>query len=263
MRTVSTLHVLIQMLDGNVGCELLPPFFLQVESDLDEFRRVLLDGPMGSDENDIFFPSWTKSIHVVEKGDIPLRELSNSQIEEFKRTVETDNELNELLDKEENTPGSVGVVLQQCRSARYSRNNQRICVKANVQNRTVSTQAGIRGGGFSNGRYHHLNTESQQLNLSNFNESLFMNVIQNPVQPMSSYMCPAPLTVSGNSSNSYGYFDNRMFSAYGGLMNQYYLIPPTPTPNVPYVGPCVYPVCWNTIHMNYLHVSPSSPWFFP
>lgn len=128
MRTLPSVKVFIQKLDSTIGADKLPVLCLPDEPTLDHIRTVLQDGPLGDVERDIFFPSWTRSIHVLllgpeaEKDALPTWE----HIDTRKITVEDSNKLLEVLKKEEETPGSTAIILQECRSKRYTRKKENL-----------------------------------------------------------------------------------------------------------------------------------------
>lgn len=130
MRTFPSMKIFIQKLDRTIGTEKLPVLCVPDEPTLDNIRSGLQDGPLGDVEKDIFFPSWTRSIHVLlldpeaEEDRVPAWE----DIDENKITVEDTEKLLEILTKEEEKPGSTSIILQECRSKRYTRKKDNMAI---------------------------------------------------------------------------------------------------------------------------------------
>lgn len=133
MRTLPSVKVFVQKLDHTIATDTLPVLVVPDEPTLDNIRASLQNGPLGDVEKDIFFPSWTKSIHVLlldteeqkeedENEKIPTWE----QIDEQKITVEDSKKLLEVVKKEEDKSGSIALILQECRSKRYTRKKENV-----------------------------------------------------------------------------------------------------------------------------------------
>lgn len=123
MRVFDALRVFILRLDNTVESIKIPPVVLSDQSTLDDIRHVFVSGPLGTTDHDIFFPTWTRSIHVVkDTGDIGDHTLLNHEkVNAMKYDITTTEQLQEMLDEEHTSPGSFIIILQQCRSRRYSR----------------------------------------------------------------------------------------------------------------------------------------------
>lgn len=125
MHTYPSLRVYIQTLGNTIEPFELPVLCLPEDPNLDDVRKLLQHSPLGDIEKDIFFPSWTKSLHVLllQPSETPTPP-SWDQIESRKLTIETAEALRDILSKEEASPGTVCIILQQCRSKRYSRKKE-------------------------------------------------------------------------------------------------------------------------------------------
>lgn len=122
MRVFDSLRVFILRLDGAIDSLTIPPVVLTETSTLEDIRQVFVTGPLGTTDHDIFFPTWTRSIHVIkESDDIDHATLTHEQVHSIKYDVGTTEELQDMLDQENKSPGTHLIVLQQCRSKRYSR----------------------------------------------------------------------------------------------------------------------------------------------
>lgn len=123
MKAYENVRIFIQTLERTIDTFSIPLLCLGDKPSLEDVRKLLEHSPLGAVEKDIFFPSWTKSLHIV----VELQDASSDEvpswdaIEEAKITVDTAEKLHEVLDKEEKTPGTAAIILQQCRSKRYSR----------------------------------------------------------------------------------------------------------------------------------------------
>lgn len=122
MRTLINFRIFIQTLRRTVQPNVLPLVVFPDKPDLDAVRKVLSESPLGEDQRDIFFPSWTKTLHVLHLDDQPSDYVPTcGEIEAERQVIENDDQLAKLLDKEANNPGSVSIILQECRSKRYTR----------------------------------------------------------------------------------------------------------------------------------------------
>jgi hypothetical protein len=81
---------------------------------LQSVRDALLASKLASDEYDLFFPKWTYTMYVTraDDGDVSVH------------SVETDGQLQALLDDERAVPGTLAIKLEQCKNAKYSRFRQ-------------------------------------------------------------------------------------------------------------------------------------------
>lgn len=138
MQLFDSLRALIEKLDDSVEAVNIPSFWLGKDSTLEDIRNALKDGPLGTSDRDIFFPTWTKSIHVLrDSEEINEATLTVSQIESMKFTVETTEQLQAMLAEEQKMPGTYFVVLQQCRSKRYSRKTPDTTIGLAQKNSTI------------------------------------------------------------------------------------------------------------------------------
>lgn len=122
MRTYPKLRIFEITKQNAVVRHSLPVLCVPDNPDLDDIRKLLLHSQLGADEKDIFFPNWTKSLHVLLLSPSKNSDtLTPEQIDSEKLNIETAEALREILAKEETAPGTVCIVLQECRSKRYSR----------------------------------------------------------------------------------------------------------------------------------------------
>ncbi|CAN8076026.1 unnamed protein product [Agarophyton chilense] len=122
MRTFTHFRVFIQRLDGQIEPFHFPLLCVEDPPTLDDFRARLEQSALGDVEKDIFFPNWTKSLHVVQSELLSKNNVPSWQtIEQHKQTVDSADKLRCILDNEESSPGTTAIVVQQCRSKRYSR----------------------------------------------------------------------------------------------------------------------------------------------
>lgn len=122
MRTLENFRIFIQTLRRTVEPSILPVVDFPDEPDLDSVRKILFESPLGEDQRDIFFPSWTKTLHVLLLDDKPADYVPTcDDIEAKRQVIENDEQLAKTLDKEATNPGSVSIILQECRSKRYTR----------------------------------------------------------------------------------------------------------------------------------------------
>lgn len=171
MRTIPPLRVLIQGVDHSVEIALLPQSYQEEDSGLDGFRKSIQEGPLGADHYDIFFPNWKKSPYIVQDGNVDHSKLTWSEIEEAKKEIETPEQLYTILESEETSPGSTSIVLQKCRSKRYSRKPPTPSAIV-IPGRRHRRRNHINGQNVSSSRhkyfvrdhqdpgYHHMNQES-------------------------------------------------------------------------------------------------------
>lgn len=115
----------------------LPELMLPLEPTLDDIRDALTGCELGDPGRDIFFPAWTKSLYVAwgappapaddaeeDKDEEKAADTTiddEAVLEEEPQTIESDEALREALKREAGTPGSLTLLLQECRNARYSR----------------------------------------------------------------------------------------------------------------------------------------------
>lgn len=128
MRAFPSVRAFIQKKDQRtIELFRLPVFSLNDEPDLDQFRSLIEATPLGDVDKDIFFPNWTKSLHVIQCKDIEGDKVPTfEEIEEKKKTIDTPEKLADLLKKEEESPGCTAIIVQQCRSRRYSRKKEEL-----------------------------------------------------------------------------------------------------------------------------------------
>lgn len=124
MRLFDSLRAFILKLDGTIDSFDIPPVVLDTEATLDDVRQVFISGPLGTSDHDIFFPNWTRSIHVIHDAgetELECNNLSHEDVHSLKVDIATTDDLQDMLKKEDDSPRSHIIVLQQCRSKRYSR----------------------------------------------------------------------------------------------------------------------------------------------
>lgn len=122
MLTLINFRIFIQTLRHTVEPYTIPLIVVPDKPGLDFMRKTLAESPLGEDERDIFFPSWTKTIHVLHLDDHPTDYVPTwEEVETKRQLIENDEQLAKTLDKEANKQGSVSIILQKCRSKRYTR----------------------------------------------------------------------------------------------------------------------------------------------
>lgn len=122
MRAYPRFRVFIKRLDGQIEPFRIPLLCVADPPTLDDLRARLEDSPLGDVEKDIFFPNWTKSLHVVQTMLLSGENVPSwDTIEANKQTIDTPEKLRSILDNEEASPGTTAIIVQQCRSKRYSR----------------------------------------------------------------------------------------------------------------------------------------------
>lgn len=75
-------------------------------------REMLLSSEIADESYNIFFPSWTFTMYMLVKGD---------DQKEVVESVETDEHLVELLNRERASSNTVSIKLEQCKNIKYSR----------------------------------------------------------------------------------------------------------------------------------------------
>ena len=102
----------------------LPELRLPVDPTLEDIRTALTQCELGDARRDIFFPAWTKSLYVSVNGE--------------EQTVETDEQLRQVLQQELQNSGTVVLQLQECRNARYSRRKRNTRHRRDGMNATTA-----------------------------------------------------------------------------------------------------------------------------
>ena len=115
------MRVFVQKLDGSVEPCSLPMAFSKEKPSREDFRNQVTSSPLGDAKRDIFFPFWTLNPIMIQSESIKDSTPTWDEIEQCKITVDSEEKLHELLDKEELCPGSTALIVQQTRSKRYSR----------------------------------------------------------------------------------------------------------------------------------------------
>lgn len=105
------------------------------DAKLEDMRDSLQSSALGKDDKDVFFPSWNLTLIVkwrqeAERRDGDEDEASEHEIYSEPETLADAKQLNDALDREQKNPGTLCILLQQCRNKRYSRSNKK-------ENRTV------------------------------------------------------------------------------------------------------------------------------
>ena len=85
-------------------------------------RNALLSCELGHDDRDIFFPNWTRTLYASwYEGE---QDGEPHYGERF--TIESDEHLVQILEKEKSNRGNLCLFLQECRNVRYSRKKERL-----------------------------------------------------------------------------------------------------------------------------------------
>lgn len=257
MRTIPSLRALIQDCDRAVLCFKLPPLFLDEDFDLDTFRKALIESPIGADDVDIFFPSWTKTVYIIHDEEVNHPKMSWEQIENAKMHIQSTEQLKALFEREEKMPGSISIIFQKCRSKRYSR-------KAVTTNPSAIGERNYDTGGQNHGRtrrhFHRpyripSHTEdpnaysapayysmSSAYEMNTFNQSCTGPPI--PTYVGHHHPPAAPLI----THHVYEHHGNQYYNGFNGQMVPYCSVPIRSTTPVIPQG---YQIPWNVRHVEY------------
>lgn len=101
----------------------IPEMKLPAKPTLDDVREALLACELGAADRDIFFPAWTKSLYIswVEG----KKEGESKGAVTDPETVENEEQLRSVVQRELENPGTLCLRLQECRNARYSRKREK------------------------------------------------------------------------------------------------------------------------------------------
>ena len=128
-------RVIITRKDGELTRVVLPTLEVEVPATLKIMRQALLNTYIAGKAYDLFFPSWTETIHVS------LRAEDDQVI----HVVETDTELRALLEDERSSPGTIAIRLQACHNVKYSRFSFCTSLKDRVLTEPAARQQGPEG----------------------------------------------------------------------------------------------------------------------
>lgn len=251
MRTVPSLRALIQDRNHSVECTKLPPLFIEEDFDLDAFRKALIESPIGADDIDIFFPSWTTSVYMIHDEEIDHCKMTWAQIENAKTHIHSPDQLKVLFEFEEKTPGSTSIIFQKCRSKRYSRKTACTVAPTNVERQF---QTGGQKHGRSRRHFHRTyGISSHPCDTTGYfgpsfyplNNSFGMNTFHQPCVglPIPTYIgpqhSPAPPLITPPVFQNHG---NPVFNEFTGQLIPYCNMPIRPANPVIQQG---YQVPWN------------------
>lgn len=156
-------------------------------------REMLLSSEIADESYDIFFPKWTFTMIMLIKTD---------DQEDVVKTVETDEHLLELLNRERYSSGTVSIKLEQCKNIKYSRFQPIDTLPLSsfhVGSSLVSSQVGLRHGQEGSGKFwkRKNNTKSQKPSL------------KGPISPANNIH--SPVRMSPDISNEPSYLDGPAF----------------------------------------------------
>lgn len=249
----------------------LPTVFLRDDPDLDDIRKALVHGPLGTPENDIFFPTWTKSIHVLQGTSADQQVMTVSDIDHAKITISSSEQLCTMLNDEERTPGNTTIVLQECRSKRYSRKAVEPTPVPHSHHQPRHSHSNSHNSNHSiSSHYAHVQASSPSIHpMANSFPDRTYHVIDpsftlTTSTPTNQSTAPTYLSTQPHASMPHSISPHPNFDGtehaivfYPDPFLSYGVIPPPPG-----MFPPIYAVPWNVGCFNYVPAAPPSPTWF-
>lgn len=153
---------------------------------LQGMREMLLLSEIADESHDIFFPKWTFTMYMLVKGE---------DQKDFIESVETDEHLVELLNRERFQSGTVSIKLEQCKNVKYSRfqsGNTRAVASPQYERSMIHSHGGLNRGQAGRGKFWKRNNGT----------SVQKQSVEGPIAPAESLKSNARMTPSNAQSST-------------------------------------------------------------